>query len=127
MKFLLPLSLLTALIAAPAFADCTVPPDNVVVPGGAKATKDEMIAAQHAVKDYNAAVKDYIDCLGKEMDAKLAAGGEKMKDADRKRINSEYAARQNTVVDAVQKVADKFNVELRAWKAENAPPPPAAQ
>ena len=114
MKFLLPLSLLTALIAAPAFADCTVPPDNVVIPDGTNATKDEMIAAQHAVKDYNAAGTEYIDCLGKEMDAKLAAGGDKMTDADRKKINSQYAALQNTVVDEVQKVADKFNVELRA-------------
>jgi hypothetical protein len=127
MKFLLPLSLLSALIAAPVFADCTVPPDSVVVPDGASATKDDMIAAQHAVKDYNDAVKNYIDCLGKEMDARLAAGGDKMTDTDRKKINSEYGARQNTVVDEVQKVADKFNVELRAWKAKNAPPPPPAQ
>ena len=127
MKFLLPLSLLTALIAAPAFAACPAPANSVVVPDGANATKDEMIAAQHAVKDYNAAVKDYIDCLGKALDAKLAAGGEKMTDTDRKKINSEYGALQNTVVDEVQKVADKFNVELRAWKAKNAPPPPAAQ
>jgi hypothetical protein len=29
---------------------------------------------------------------------------------------------QDSAVDRVQKVADKFNVELRAWKAKNAPP-----
>jgi hypothetical protein len=127
MKFLLPLSLLTALIAAPAFADCSAPSNEVKVPDGASATKDEMIAAQHAVKDYNAAVKDYIDCITKEMDAKVAMGGDKLTDADRQKISTEYTAMQNAAVDRVQKVADKFNVELRAWKAKNAPPATPAQ
>ena len=127
MKFLLPLSLLTALVAAPAFADCTAPSNEVKVPNGASATKDEMVAAQHAVKDYNAAVKDYIDCITKEMDAKVAAGGDKLNDADRQKISKEYADMQNAAVERVQKVADKFNVELRAWKAKNAPPAAPAQ
>ncbi len=127
MKFLLPLSLLTALIAAPAFADCSAPSNEVKVPNGANATKDEMVAAQHAVKDYNAAVKDYIECISKEMDAKVAMGGDKLTDADRQKISSAYTAMQNAAVDRVQKVADKFNVELRAWKSKNAPPAAPAQ
>ena len=126
MKFLLPLSMLVALVAAPAFADCTAPSNEVKVPDGASATKDEMVAAQHAVKDYNAAVKVYIDCITKEMDARVAMGGDKLTDADRQKISKEYAAMQDSAVDRVQKVADKFNVELRAWKAKNAPPPAAA-
>jgi hypothetical protein len=125
MKFLLPLSLLTALLTAPAFANCTAPSNEVKVPDGTSASKDEMIAAQRAVKDYNAAVKDYIDCINKEMDAKIAMGGDKMTDADRQKISGEYVSMQNAAVDRVQKVADRFNVELRAWKAKNAPPAPA--
>jgi hypothetical protein len=127
MKFLLPLSLLTALVAAPAFADCSAPSNEVKVPDGAAATKDEMIAAQHAVKDYNDTVKNYIDCITKEMDAKVAAGGDKLNDTDRQKISKEYADMQNAAVERVQKVADKFNVELRAWKAKNAPPAAPAQ
>jgi hypothetical protein len=127
MKFLLPLSLLTALVAAPAFADCSAPSNEVKVPDGAAATKDEMIAAQRAVKDYNDTVKNYIDCITKEMDAKVAAGGDKLNDADRQKISKEYADMQNAAVERVQKVADKFNVELRAWKAKNAPPAAPAQ
>jgi hypothetical protein len=125
MKFLLPLSLLTALLTAPAFANCTAPSNEVKVPDGTSASKDEMIAAQRAVKDYNAAVKDYIDCINKEMDAKIAMGGDKMTDADRQKISGEYVSMQNAAVDRVQKVADRFNVELRAWKAKNTPPAPA--
>jgi hypothetical protein len=127
MKFLLPLFLLTALVAAPAFADCSAPSNEVKVPDGAAATKDEMIAAQRAVKDYNDTVKNYIDCITKEMDAKVAAGGDKLNDAERQKISKEYADMQNAAVERVQKVADKFNVELRAWKAKNAPPAAPAQ
>lgn len=125
MKLLLPLTLLAALIAAPTFADCTAPSNEVKVPDGGSATKDDMIAAQHAVKDYNAAVKEYIECITKEMDAKVAVGGDKLTDADRQKISAEYSAMQNAAVERVQKVADKFNIELRAWKAKNAPPPAA--
>ncbi len=127
MKFLLPLSLLTVLVTAPAFANCSAPSNEVKVPNGATATKDDMVAAQHAVKDYNAAVKDYIDCITKEMDARVAMGGDKLTDADRLKISTEYTAMQNAAVDRVQKVADKFNVELRAWKTKNAPPAAPAQ
>ena len=123
MKFLLPLSMLVALVAAPAFADCTAPSNEVKVPDGASATKDEMVAAQHAVKDYNAAVKDYIDCITKEMDARVAMGGDKLTDADRTKIANEYVVRANSVVDKLQKLADKFNLEVRAFKAKQAPAP----
>ena len=122
MKFLLPLSLLSVLLAAPAFAECTAPSNEVKVPDGGTASRDDMVAAQRAVKDYNAAVKDYIECITKEMDAKVALGGDKLTDADRQKISADYTAMQNAAVDRVQKVADKFNIELRAWKAKNAPP-----
>ena len=122
MKFLLPLSLLYALLAAPAFAGCTAPSNEVKVPDGATASRDDMVAAQRAVKDYNAAVKDYIECITKEMDARVALGGDKLTDADRQKISADYTAMQNAAVERVQKVADNFNVELRAWKAKNAPP-----
>ena len=36
------------------------------------------------------------------------------------KVNAELAKRSNAEVDKVQKLADKFNVELRAYKAKNA-------
>jgi hypothetical protein len=124
MKVLLPLTLLAALAAAPVYADCTPPNNDVKIPDGATATKDEMLAAQHAIKDDNAAVAAFGDCLQAEKDAKIAQGGDKLTDADKVKIGTEYVNRQNAEVEKLQKLADQFNVELRAYKAKLPPPPP---
>ena len=124
MKVLLPLSLVAALVAAPAFADCTAPTSNVKIPDGSKATMDEMLAAKHGIQEANNAVEAYTTCLKAEQDAKIAAGGTDMKDEERVKISTEYANRQNAEVEKLQKLADKFNVEVRAFKAKQ--PPPAA-
>jgi len=120
MKALLPLSLVAALVAAPAFADCTVPLNDVQIPRGNKATMDEMIAGKHAVQEYNTQVEAYSQCLKAEQDAKIAAGGPDMKDEEKVKIAAAYAARQNEQVEKLQSVADRFNVEVRAFKAKQA-------
>jgi hypothetical protein len=117
----LPLALVAAAtVAAPAFADCTAPSLTLSVPDGSKATKDEMLAAQRTIKEYNAAVTDFTACLQNERDAKIAAGGDKMSDSDRQRVSSEYNTRANAVVDKLQKLADKFNSERKAFLAKPA-------
>jgi hypothetical protein len=119
MKLLLPLSLTAALFAGPVMAACAIPPNTVSVPNGSKASKDEMIAAQKAVKAYDADVKLYIECLNKDQDAEIAAGGEKMTDEQKAKVAGRYADKTNTEVDKLQKIADKFNAELKAYKAKN--------
>ena len=126
MKVLLPLSVLAALATAPAFADCTAPPNEVKIPDGATATMDQMLAAKHAIQENNTAVEAYTQCLKAEQDAKIAAGGTDMKDEERVKISTEYANRQNAEVEKLQKLADKFNVEVRAFKAKQAPAGTAA-
>jgi hypothetical protein len=113
MKTMLALSLLTALAASPAFADCQPPSESVAIPNGTAATRDEMVMAQKAVRAFDAAVKTYTECLQQEEDAKIAAGG------DKEKLAKQYADLQNTQVDKAQKLADKFNLELRAYKAKN--------
>jgi hypothetical protein len=120
MKALLPVSLLAAVIAAPAFADCTAPTIAITVPDGSKATIEEMLATKHAISDSDAAVQKYADCMKAEQDAKIAAGGDKMKDEEKVKISAAYTDRQNAVADQLQKVADQFNVEVRAYKAKTA-------
>jgi hypothetical protein len=107
---------LLAITAAPAFADCTAPTDSVAIPKGTEATKQEMIAAQNAVKQLNQAVSAYGDCLKQEEDAKVAAGGDKAK------LHDTYAKLNNTEVAKLQQVAAKFNDELHAYLAKNAAP-----
>jgi uncharacterized protein YdaT len=114
MKILLPVATLAALCAGPVFADCTIPDNNVQIPDGTTATRDEMIAAQKAVQAYDAAVKQYTDCLQQEQQEKLDAGGDKAK------LQKQYAELNNAQVEKVQQVADKFNIELKAFKAKSA-------
>ena len=126
MKVLLPVSLLAALLSATAFADCAAPTIAIKVPDGATATLDEMLAVKHAIKDADATVAQFADCLKTEQDAKIAAGGDQMKDEEKVKIGAEYVSHQNVVADQLQKVADQFNVAVRAYKAKAAAAPPAA-
>jgi len=120
---LLPLALITAMFSGTVLAECKEPAVAVVVPDGATATKEAMIGAKKAIAELNATVSDYQGCLDAERDARIAAGGDKLTDADRTKIANEYVLRANTVVDKLQKLADKFNLEVRAYKAKQAPAP----
>jgi hypothetical protein len=114
MKRVLAFSVLGVLAIAPAFADCTPPDNNVVIPNGTTATREEMLAAQKALKAYNTAVTDFGTCLQQETDAKIAAGGNKDK------LTAAMAKRNNAEVDKVQALADRWKVELAAFKAKPA-------
>jgi hypothetical protein len=110
MKVMRMVTVLAALAAGPALADCAAPDGSVQIPSGAAATREEMVAAQKAVKAYDNAVRAYSDCLHQE---KASAGGDKAKLAE------EYQRRSDVEVDKLQRLADKFNNELRAFKARN--------
>jgi len=108
-------ALLMSLLALPlsARADCSAPAGLVQIPNGTTATRDQMVAAQRAVKSYDTAVKAYGDCLQHELDANLASGGNKQQ------LEAEYDRLNNAEVDKLQRLAGKFNDELRAFKARN--------
>jgi len=114
MRAMLNLCLLAALVSGPAFADCAVPEDTVQVPDGNTATREEMVAAQKAVQAFDAAVKTYSECLQQEQESKIAAG------ADKAKTQAAYSKLNNAEVEKVQQLADKFNQELRAYKAKSA-------
>lgn len=98
MKALLIAGLIAGLASEPLLADCVEPTLAMQIPNGATASRNQMLAALQAVQAYNAAVTVYADCMQK-------SGGE--------------IALQNGAVDRLNRVADKFNAELRAFKAKN--------
>jgi len=120
MKVLLPVLLIAAALASPAHAACTAPTNEVKIPSGSTATMDEMLAAKKAIQENNAVVETYTQCLKAEQEAKIAAGGTDMKDEAKVKISTEYANLQNVEVEKLQKLADQFNVEVRAFKAKQA-------
>jgi hypothetical protein len=101
MKALAVVGLITCLGCLPVWADCTVPPAPPHPPDGATASRELMLSAMQAIRDYEAAVKAFQDCADRAssaFDKKLANG----------------------TIDRLVGIADKFNLELNAFKKKNA-------
>lgn len=86
-------------------------PAMVTVPDGATATLDEMVAAQNGVREYMAAMEEYLACLNDE----LEAGGE---DAPAE-FQALMVSRHNSGVTEMETVAAAFNDQLKAYRAAN--------
>ncbi len=97
-------TLLAGLAAAPCFADCTLPPPPSRIPNGAKASEQEMLRAMQTLKQYDADVAEYLQCLDFEQ--------------RRGRLDSGAGTRRhNLAVDQLAKVAGEFNEQVRIFKS----------
>jgi hypothetical protein len=108
-------SMQTALLAvfiaaAPAAQAACTYPEEVKIPDGASATKEDMVAGQKSVKAYMAAVEAYLACLDEEEKAL----GEAVTDEQRQ----VHAKRHNAAVDSMSELAARFNEQVRAFKAQ---------
>ena len=108
--------------AATAVADsgCTRPP-RPLLPDGARATLDDMLAGQKAVKAFQAANRDYMKCLETRFTA-VRANAEAPDAAVRALAQAEYGMAidaYNAAVSAEEEIAGAFNIELREFKAAN--------
>jgi len=86
--------------AQQAFAACSAPQGDAAaqIPDGTSATRDQMVAAQKAVKAYDTAVRQYTQCLEQAGDS---------------------GAQQNQAVTKDQQLADRFNTQLHAYEAKH--------
>jgi hypothetical protein len=83
------------------WAACKAPPTPPDPPSGASSTREEMLSAQSSIKGYNAAVVAYTECVRKD-------GGSETE--------------INAVIAQLEKLAERFNAELRAFKQKNGAP-----
>jgi phage-related tail protein len=118
MKLLLAMALGAALSFGVAYADCTYPAAPAKLPDGASATLEEMVAGQKAVKDYDKSIKDYVDCIDKEVDDKIAKAGDKLKPEQKADMQKVEAQKHNAAIDQLQSVADRFNEQVKVFKAK---------
>ncbi|HYL72350.1 MAG TPA: hypothetical protein VEY89_13705 [Candidatus Dormibacteraeota bacterium] len=119
MKPLPVLAAAAALAAGAAYADCPYPAAPDKLPDGASATMQEMLAGQKAVGEYNKAISDYNACIDKELGDAVARGGDKLKPehkADMQRIANQ---KHNAAIDQLQSVADRFNEQVKIYKAKS--------
>jgi hypothetical protein len=121
MKMLVTLAV-TAALAGPAYADCSYPQPPAKLPDGSSATLDEMVSANKAVKEYERAVDAYLSCIKLEYDDAVGKAGDKP-DSDKKKaledMNRMTVQKHNATVDQAQSIADRFNEQVRAYKAKN--------
>ena len=120
MKALLALAAATALSAGAAYADCPYPAAPDKIPDGATATMQDMLAGQKAVGEYNKAINDYVACIDKQVEQAIARAGDQIKPeqkADMQRIANQ---KHNAAIDQLQSVADRFNEQVKVFKAKSA-------
>jgi hypothetical protein len=97
----------SALVSIQAGAACAYP-DEPQIPDGATATEQQMVGGQQVVKAYMAEMEGYLTCLDKE----AAALG----DAETEEQRALHTSRHNAAVDQMEKVANSFNEQIRAFK-----------
>jgi hypothetical protein len=125
MKALLAIAATAALSAGTAYADCSYPPPPDHLPDGNTATLQEMVEAQKAVKEYDKAINAYIACIQLERNdatAKMAKPGETPTAEQKKAMDDMERVevqKHNAAIDQLQSVADRFNEQVKVYKAKN--------
>ena len=117
MKALFAMALTAALTAAPVHADCPYPAAPDKLPNGSSATLEEMVAGQKAVRAYDKAINDYVSCIDHELDEAIKKGGEQLKAQQKTDMQHVEAQKHNAAIDQLQSVADRFNEQVKVFKA----------
>lgn len=102
-------------LSAPAVLACDYPSRPAEMPDGSVASQDEMFVGVKAIKAYQTAMQEYLDCI--EADEIVAVTG--MDDADdkaKKKHAAMFSKKYNAAVDEMALVVEKFNVEIRVYK-----------
>lgn len=125
-KVMKALSALTALaaLAGPVYADCSYPPPPTKIPDGNTATMEEMIEAKKAVTQYNKDINAYVACIKLEHESAISKVGDKPtpeQKEDMKRMQEMEVQKNNAAVDQLQSIADRFNEQVRIYKAKHDP------
>jgi hypothetical protein len=102
-------SILLLILAQTAAAACDRP-SAPTLPDGETSDLEAMVAGQKAVKAYVAETESYLECLNAESEAAAETDTPEQQLA---RIDE-----HNNAVDEMEALADKFNEEIREYKAK---------
>jgi hypothetical protein len=109
---------LTLLVAAGAAeATCIYPHAPERLPDGSTASYEEMVAGQKAVQQFNSDIDAYNTCLDLEMATQAQSGA--YDETRLAEMRAMQAKKNNAAVDEVQALADRFNEQLRIFKARD--------
>jgi ABC-type nitrate/sulfonate/bicarbonate transport system substrate-binding protein len=79
-----------------------------------------MVAGQKTVKAYEKAINDYNACIDKALDDSIKEAGDKLKPQQKTDMQRVEAQKHNAAVDQLQSVADRFNEQVKVFKARTA-------
>ncbi|HTU66853.1 MAG TPA: hypothetical protein VMF52_12965 [Steroidobacteraceae bacterium] len=105
--------------AVQAQAACDYPVAPGKFPDGTQASLDEMKAAKAQVVKYNADMETYLECIKSEYDSKVAEQTTATPE-QKAEMEKVQAQKHNAAVDEVTEVTNRFNEQLRAYKAKAA-------
>ena len=120
MKLLLAAATLAAALLAPvAYADCTYPQAPTNLPDGNTATLKEMLAGMQQVSSYNKAMEGYLACIKLERDSRVAQVGAPLTKQQKQELEAIEIQKNNAAVDQLHSVADRFNAQVKIFKARD--------
>lgn len=120
MKLFIATAAFVVLTAGPVYADCPYPAPPDKIPDGNTASLSDMVAVKKQVSDYDAAIGVYLDCIKQEHEDAVAKGGDKLTDKQKQDLDHMETSRHNAAVAQLQSIADRFNEQVRVYKAKNA-------
>jgi hypothetical protein len=106
-------------LALQANAACEYPVAPGQFPDGKVATLDEMKAAKGTVVKYNDDMEAYLVCVKSEYETKVAAQPDATKQ-QKEEMERVQGQKHNAAVEEVTAVTERFNEQLRAYKAKAA-------
>lgn len=108
-----------ALLAAPsAWGACSYPQGPDRIPDGNTATKEEMMAAQKAVRKYNDDINAYVSCIKLEHDESMTKEGGSLTEDQKKERERMQVQKHNAAIDELEAVATRFNEQVKVFKAK---------
>jgi hypothetical protein len=123
MKAWIPLMVLA--FGSVAYADdCAYPRAPDAIPDGNTATRDQMIASKNDVTRYNTEMNAYLDCVSRQIDAAKPKDPSKLSKDEKAKVDGQVkilTEKHDAAVDELHSVADRFNVQVKAFKAKQQP------
>ncbi|HEX4266832.1 MAG TPA: hypothetical protein VHY36_03015 [Steroidobacteraceae bacterium] len=119
MKLLLAAAVAAVALAPAAYADCSYPPAPSNLPDGSTATLKEMLAGMQQVSVYNKAMTAYLSCIKLERDSRVAAAGATLTKKQKQELEAIEIQKNNAAVDQLHSVADRFNAQVKIYKARD--------
>lgn len=104
-------------MARTAFLACGAPAAPTDVPDGATATREQMMAAHATVKAFDDATTIYSQCVDTTAYQAAVQFKAVATSADTDTLNALQIQLHNAAIDRDQVVANRFNVQLRLFKA----------